>query len=231
MSKSQLTCRAVFCGAVGFVTIVGLAWADQPAKSPFAVPDPNTPPLADAPQGSATPQSGDLRPGGSKSPEPTPVSEPAKASRITFESNWKNVEVGAKPMYFRQGDKAFVWTVKNVGENPVEIGDDYGFSIAPGAEEFIVDTRLTLSAAEGKSTKVEVNASRVMTRSELTDSPQPTPGNGPTYAPPRGSFAPSASFRAAPSIDPFGPSPAPAEPAATAIPKRGQKQSSTVLDN
>jgi len=216
MSKSQLTCRAAFFGAVFLVTVIGLAWADPPAKAPPAIPAPDSLPFVDAPQGAAASKSGQQQPGDQ------PSEQPAKTSRITFESNWKNVEVGAKPVYFRQGDKSFVWTVKNVGENPVEIGDDYGFSIAPGAEEFIVDTRLTLSAAEGKTTKVEVNASRVMTRSELTDAPTPAPGNVPTNSPPRDAFGPSASF-GAPGKDPFGPSPTLAEPAPTGIPRRGQQ--------
>jgi hypothetical protein len=40
--------------------------------------------------------------------------------------------------------------------------------VAPGEEEFIVDTRLMLSVADEKTTTVEVKASRVMTQGELT---------------------------------------------------------------
>ncbi len=98
-------------------------------------------------------------------------------ARIEFESNWKNVQVGSTPMYFRQGDKPFIWTVKNTGDTPVDVGDDYGFSITPGAEEFIVDVRLVLSVADDKSSSVEVKASRVMTQSELTEPPAPSPAS------------------------------------------------------
>ena len=114
-----------------------------------------------------------------------PAAKPksAKSSRIMFEANWKNVQVGSKPMYFRQGDKSFVWTVKNTGDNPVEVGDDYGFSIAPGEEDFIVDTRLMLSVANDKATTVEVKASRVMTQSELTQEAQPTLAPSATVVP------------------------------------------------
>jgi urease beta subunit len=141
-----------------------------------------------------------------------------KSSRIMFEANWKNVQVGSKPMYFRQGDKSFVWAVKNTGDNPVDVGDDYGFAIAPGEEDFIVDTRLMLSVAAEKTTTVEVKASRVMTQGELTQESQPTPAAilkavpGTPYGQPAiPDFGPSATF--APT-DTFGPaSQKPARPA------------------
>jgi hypothetical protein len=107
----------------------------------------------------------------------------AKPSRIAFEANWKNVQVSSKPVYFQQGNHAFVWTVKNTGDTPIELGDDYGFSIEPGDEDFIVGNRLILSVAGEKTTTVEVKASRVMTQSELTTGVQATTVPGQPYAP------------------------------------------------
>jgi len=101
-------------------------------------------------------------------PQAPTVPKPAKSARILFESNWKNVQVGSKPMYFQQGMHSYIWTIKNTGDTAVDLGDDYGFSIEPGDEDFIVGTRVMLSVAGEKTTTVEVKAARVMTQSELT---------------------------------------------------------------
>jgi hypothetical protein len=144
----------------------------------------------------------------------------SNSSRIMFEANWKNVQVGGKPLYFRQGDKSCVWTVKNTGDSPVDIGDDYGFSIAPGQEDFIVDTRLMLSVAADKATAVEVKATRVMTQGELTQEAQPT--MAPTQiAVPGQPYSPGAAIPTfpAPPTDHFAP----------ANPKGGRKPDSKEL--
>ncbi|HVJ68410.1 MAG TPA: hypothetical protein VM510_10520 [Caulifigura sp.] len=166
--SSRLMGGIVVCCAASIGTALSYAWADGPSlKKPVPLYGP-APLKPESGLSNTTPSS----------PFPPPAfgdAKPAKSSRILFESNWKNVQVGAKPMYFRQGDKSFVWTVKNTGAAPVEVGDDYGFSIAPGEEESIVDTRLVLTVANDQTTTVEVKASRVMTQSELTAEPKPTP--------------------------------------------------------
>jgi hypothetical protein len=203
MSKSRLTTGVYVLAATGLLA----TWAYS--QNPPPLKDPNSKNPSPFVESNVSTTTDDLF---LLNPDARP--KQAKSSRIMFEANWKNVQVGSKPMHFRQADKACVWTVKNTGENPVEVGDDYGFTIAPGDEDFIVDTRLVLSVSAEKTTTVEVKASRVMTKSELTAEPQPTlvvPGtpyapsasvptygaghvpSNPTYAPPREEFGPSSS--------------------------------------
>jgi hypothetical protein len=165
MSKSRLTTGVYVLTA----TCLLATWAYSQNPPPLKDPNSRNPSPFVAPESTVSATTDDLF---LLNPDARP--KQAKSSRIMFEANWKNVQVGSKPMHFRQADKACVWTVKNTGENPVELGDDYGFSIAPGDEDFIVDTRLVLSVSAEKTTTVEVKASRVMTKSELTAEPQPT---------------------------------------------------------
>jgi hypothetical protein len=204
MSKSRLTTGVYVLTATGLLA----TWAYSQNPSPLKNPSSKSAAQFVAPDSTASASTDDLF---LLNPDARP--KQAKSSRIMFEANWKNVQVGAKPMHFHQADKACVWTVKNTGDNPVEVGNDYGFSIPPGEEDFIVDTRLSLSVTGEKTTTVEVKASRVMTQGELTQEAQPTmapiqttvpgapyipgagiptynPNQGPTYAPPTDQFAP-----------------------------------------
>ena len=173
--STRRTGGMVVCCAACLGAAMSFGWADGPSSTkPVPTYGEPTPLRKRAPEFSSTTPA---------TPFPNPVSgeeKLPKSSRIMFESTWKNVQVGAKPMYFRQGDKSFVWTVKNIGDSPVDVGDDYGFSIAPGEEEYIVDTRLVLTVSGDKTTTVELKASRVMTQSELTTEPKPTPASFPT---------------------------------------------------
>ncbi|HVJ87929.1 MAG TPA: hypothetical protein VM452_19860 [Caulifigura sp.] len=164
------------CSAVSLFAVLSVGWADTPAKKPGG----RSAPVLDS-FAPATGVSSTTAPGSSIEPVPTPRDpKSSKSNRIMFEASWKNVHIGSKTMHFRQGDRPHVWTVRNTGANPVVLGDDYGFSVDPGEEEFIVDTRLVLFVADDKSTTVEVSASRVMTLGELTVSAEPTPADGPT---------------------------------------------------
>ena len=213
MLKSRLTAGVYVFTAACLLATWAYSQAPKSSRNPASVNSATSiDPLTGSPVSTSTDDAFLLNPHAKKA---------AKSSRIMFESNWKNVQVGSKPMYFRQGDKSFVWTVKNTGDNPVEVGDDYGFSIAPGEEDFIVDTRLTLSVANDKATTVEVKASRVMTQSELTQESQPTPATpqvmGPSPFEPIPSngvptYSPSPTPAAPTPNDPFGPTPAPSKP-------------------
>lgn len=225
MLKSRLTAAVCALSSAGFLATWAYSQSPERPKntanpfSPAANPSrPNEVP------GNAIPFSGKSDQPVSETTDDLQLLNPAaakssKPSRIMFEANWKNVQVGSKPMHFRQGDRPFVWTIKNTGDNPVEIGNDYGFSISPGDEDFIVDTRLVLSVAGEKSTTVEVKASRVMTQSELSQEPQPTPVYAPTYGP-------SAAVPTPGGFPTYSPPP-PADQFAPANPKGGRKPVAT----
>ncbi len=156
MVTSRIVPTAVLL-AIGFTLI--LSWpadGQKPSGPTRAVPVfPNPSP---DPFGSITPaQNGFIVP-----------NEEPKTSRITYEANWRNIEITSRPIELQQGDKPFIWTIRNTGKSPVQIGEGYEFSIGPGEEDFIVDTKVALSAAADDVTTVDIRASRVMTRSELT---------------------------------------------------------------